>query len=111
MDPVNEIWPGFTTSEAGIGNGNAVKAFWARPEAQAVVIHDVDGARIACADLLPERPAAEPTAEFQPGPGQERGQSAGAAPLAGLLSSAGSPAPHDTPPAVVTFAPFGHPSK
>ena len=51
VDPYNEIWPLFTTNPAGIGNGNAVHAFTARPEAQAVVIHDTDGARIACADL------------------------------------------------------------
>jgi hypothetical protein len=51
VDPYNEIWPGFTTNAAGIGSGFAVHAFYARPEAQSVVIHDVDGARIACADL------------------------------------------------------------
>jgi hypothetical protein len=51
VDPYNEIWPVFTTNPAGIGNGNALHAFRARPEAQAVVVHDTDGARIACADL------------------------------------------------------------
>ena len=51
VDPYNEIWPVFTTNPAGIGNGKAVHAFRARPEAQAVVVHDADGARIACADL------------------------------------------------------------
>lgn len=51
VDPYNEIWPLFTTNPSGIGNGNAVHAFTARPEAQAVVIHDTDGGRIACADL------------------------------------------------------------
>lgn len=50
-DLVNEIWPGFTTNAAGHGAGKAVNDFTARPEAQAVVIHDTDGARIACADL------------------------------------------------------------
>jgi len=50
-DPNNEIWPLFTTNSAGNGNGKAKKDFYARPEAQAVVIHDTDGARIACADL------------------------------------------------------------
>lgn len=50
-DAVNEIWPGFTTNEAGIGQGMAANDYWARPEAQSVVIHDTDGARIACADL------------------------------------------------------------
>lgn len=51
VDAVNEIWPGFTTDASGHGNGFATNDFTARPEAQAVVIHDVDGARIACADL------------------------------------------------------------
>ncbi len=51
VDNVNEIWPGFTTNALGIGQGKAVNDFWARPEAQSVVIHDTDGARIACADL------------------------------------------------------------
>lgn len=53
VDAVNEIWPGFTTNGAGIGNGNATNAFVARPEARAVVVHDPNagGARIACADL------------------------------------------------------------
>lgn len=51
VDNVNEIWPGFTTNAAGAGNGSADNAFTARPEAQAIVIHDTDGARIACADL------------------------------------------------------------
>jgi hypothetical protein len=50
-DNVNEIWPGFTTNANGHGNGDAANDFTARPEAQAVVIHDTDGARIACADL------------------------------------------------------------
>ena len=51
VDPNNEIWPLFTTNPAGNGNGKAKNDFYARPEAQAVVIHDTDGARIACADL------------------------------------------------------------
>jgi hypothetical protein len=51
VDPYNEIWPAFTTNAAGIGNGWAMHAFYARPEAQSVVIHDTDGKRIACADL------------------------------------------------------------
>ena len=51
VDPTNEIWPGFTTDDNGVGNGKAVHAFYARPEAQAVVIHAPGGARIACADL------------------------------------------------------------
>jgi hypothetical protein len=51
VDSINEIWPGFTTNDSGHGNGFASNDFSARPEAQAVVIHDTDGARIACADL------------------------------------------------------------
>ena len=51
VDAFNEIWPAFTTNGAGNGNGRAVHAFTARPEAQSVVIHDTDGNRIACADL------------------------------------------------------------
>ena len=51
VDQYNEIWPLFTTNAAGIGNGMAKNDFYARPEAQSVVIHDTDGARIACADL------------------------------------------------------------
>lgn len=51
VDPVNEIWPGFTTNAAGHGNGQATNDFTARPEGQSVVIHDTDAARIACADL------------------------------------------------------------
>jgi hypothetical protein len=51
VDSSNEIWPAFTTNAAGIGNGWATHAFYARPVAQSVVIHDTDGKRIACADL------------------------------------------------------------
>lgn len=51
VDSINEIWPGFTTNSAGIGNGMAKNDFIARPEAQSVVVHDTDGARLACADL------------------------------------------------------------
>lgn len=51
VDSANEIWPGFTTNASGHGNGRAANEFTARPEAQAIVIHDTDGARIACADL------------------------------------------------------------
>jgi hypothetical protein len=50
-DAVNEIWPGFTTNADGHGNSHAANDFTARPEAQTVVVHDPDGARIACADL------------------------------------------------------------
>ena len=50
-DDAQEIWPDFTTNAAGHGKGFAANDFTARPEAQAIVIHDGDGARIACADL------------------------------------------------------------
>ena len=49
--PPNEIWPGFTTNAAGIGNGNATVDGTAGPTAVSVVIHAPGGAKIACADL------------------------------------------------------------
>ncbi len=51
--PPNEIWPGFTTNAAGVGNGMASVDYLARPEAMSVVIHAPGGAKIACADLQP----------------------------------------------------------
>ena len=50
--PPNEIWPGpFTTTDAGIGNGNTVAAGTAGSTAVSVVVHAPGGAKIACADL------------------------------------------------------------
>ncbi len=49
--PPNEIWPGFTTNGAGIGNGNATADASAGPEAVSVVVHAPGGGKIACADL------------------------------------------------------------
>ena len=49
--PPNEIWPGFTTNDAGVGNGNAAVAWTAGPNAVSVVVHAPGGAKIACADL------------------------------------------------------------
>ena len=49
--PPNEIWLGFTTNEAGIGNTNAIAYATAGPTAVSVVIHAPGGAKIACADL------------------------------------------------------------
>jgi hypothetical protein len=49
--PPNEIWPGLTTNAAGVGNGNAIAAGTAGPNAVSVVIHAPSGAKIACADL------------------------------------------------------------
>jgi hypothetical protein len=49
--PPNEIWPGFTTNAAGIGNGRAVVQGIAGSAAISVVVHAPGGAKIACADL------------------------------------------------------------
>ena len=49
--PPNEIWPGFTTNDAGVGNGNAMVAGTAGVNAVSVVVHAPGGAKIACADL------------------------------------------------------------
>jgi hypothetical protein len=49
--PPNEIWPGFTTNAAGVGNGYVTVDAVAGPTAVAVVIHAPGGAKIACADL------------------------------------------------------------
>jgi Cu-Zn family superoxide dismutase len=49
--PPNEIWPGFTTNDAGIGNGNATVQATAGSAAVSVVVHAPGGAKIACADL------------------------------------------------------------
>ena len=49
--PPNEIWPGFTTNDAGVGNGNATVDATAGPGAVSVVVHAPGGTKIACADL------------------------------------------------------------
>jgi hypothetical protein len=49
--PPNEIWQGFTTDAAGVGNGRATADFTAGANAVSVVIHAPGGAKIACADL------------------------------------------------------------
>jgi hypothetical protein len=49
--PPNEIWPGFTTNGAGVGNGNATVDGTAGVTAVSVVVHAPGGAKIACADL------------------------------------------------------------
>jgi hypothetical protein len=49
--PPNEIWLGFTTNEAGIGNSDTTAYATAGPTAMSVVIHAPGGAKIACADL------------------------------------------------------------
>lgn len=59
VDAMNEIWPGFTTNETGIGVGFAKNDFTAGPNAVSIVIHDTDKARIACADLTAHEPKAK----------------------------------------------------
>ncbi len=49
--PPNEIWPAFTTNDAGVGNGNATVDWTAGATAVSVVVHAPGGAKIACADL------------------------------------------------------------
>ena len=49
--PPNEIWPGFTTNAAGIGNGHAMVNATAGAAAVSVVVHAPGGAKFACADL------------------------------------------------------------
>lgn len=49
--PPNEIWPGFTTNDDGVGNGNATVDWTAGATAVSVVVHAPGGAKIACADL------------------------------------------------------------
>lgn len=49
--PPNEIWPGFTTNDAGIGSGNATAPWTAGPSAVSVVVHSPGSTKIACADL------------------------------------------------------------
>ena len=62
-DESNEIWPGFTTDADGVGRANINVAHAARPDAQAIVIHDpaASNAKMACANLEPE-PLATTTA-------------------------------------------------
>lgn len=49
--PPNEIWPGFTTNAAGVGNGKATVEGTAGATAVSVVVHAPGGAKVACADL------------------------------------------------------------
>lgn len=48
----NKIWSLFTTNAVGIGYGKVKNNFYARLEARSIEIHDTDGARYACADLM-----------------------------------------------------------
>ncbi|MGE0764498.1 MAG: hypothetical protein AB7N80_14575 [Bdellovibrionales bacterium] len=47
----NEIWPTIVSGADGAGSGRALAAHYARPEAQAVVIHNAANARMACGKL------------------------------------------------------------
>jgi hypothetical protein len=48
----NEIWPGPVTADGGgVANGHTKVDAIAGSSAVSVVVHDVDGAKIACADL------------------------------------------------------------
>jgi Copper/zinc superoxide dismutase (SODC). len=49
--PPNEIWLGFTTNSAGVGNSDTIVLAKAGPTAVSVVVHAPGGAKIACADL------------------------------------------------------------
>ena len=53
VDDINEIWLTFTTDATGIGSSQAKHGYFARPDAQSIVIHDntADKARIVCIDL------------------------------------------------------------
>jgi hypothetical protein len=53
VDAVNEIWPRITTNGRGAGTGKATHGNRARPDAQAIVIHNPDDTsiRLACVDL------------------------------------------------------------
>lgn len=48
----NEIWPGPVTADGGgVANGHTLVGATAGSNAVSVVVHDLDGAKIACADL------------------------------------------------------------
>lgn len=48
----NEVWPNLETDAKGTGHGRATaKGHVARGEAQAVVVHDMDGTKLLCANL------------------------------------------------------------
>jgi hypothetical protein len=51
-DAHNEIWPGPVTADGGgVANGHTKVGATAGSSAVSVVVHDADGAKIACADL------------------------------------------------------------
>jgi hypothetical protein len=63
----NEIWPGFTTDETGVGYGRITVDHRVRGDALSLVIHDPEMNKYLCADLLPERlEALEAEGTFSP---------------------------------------------
>jgi len=54
VDAVNEIWPVISTNAEGNGTGFAMHDHRARPEAQAIIVHNPSNTsiRLACIDLL-----------------------------------------------------------
>jgi len=52
VDASNESWPTVSSNAAGNGQGMVVNDWYARPEAQAIVIHSTPTSiRLACVDL------------------------------------------------------------
>lgn len=71
-DEDNEVWPGFTTNETGVGYGRITVDHRVRGDALSVVIHGPDSTKFMCADLLPESSAAlEAEGSFEPFAAQE----------------------------------------
>jgi hypothetical protein len=54
VDAVNEMWPTISTNAQGNGTGFATHDHRARPEAQAIIVHNPSNTsiRLACIDLL-----------------------------------------------------------
>jgi hypothetical protein len=50
-DETNEIHFDFTTNANGVGEAVTQSEFYARPEAQTIIVHDPDKTKIGCADL------------------------------------------------------------
>lgn len=50
--PPNELWLTFETNKAGTARDGSSAPWAVREGARSVVIHDQDGARIACVDLM-----------------------------------------------------------
>jgi hypothetical protein len=68
----NEIWPGFTTSDTGVGYGRITVDHRVRGDALSVVVHAPDMSKYLCADLAPEDLAGLPAeGTFSPFGAQE----------------------------------------